>query len=74
MLSLSADNATTGRGLLAFLFSAGLGIPFVLVAASPHRAMDRPAVVRCHPVLVMRFGGVLLIAIGLLRISGVWAG
>jgi cytochrome c-type biogenesis protein len=73
VLSLSADSATVGRGaLLAFLYSAGLGIPFVLVAASLHRAMDRLAVVRRHSGLIMRFGGALLIAIGLLQISGVW--
>ena len=73
VLSLSADTATVSRGaLLAFLYSAGLGVPFVLVAASMHRAMDRLAVVRRHSTLVMRSGGVLLIAIGLLQITGVW--
>jgi cytochrome c-type biogenesis protein len=73
VLSLSADSATIGRGaLLAFLYSLGLGVPFVLVAASFHRAMDRLDVVRQHAGLVMRLGGVLLVAIGLLQISGVW--
>ena len=73
VLSLSADSATAGRGaLLAFLYSAGLGVPFVLVAASLHRAMDRLEVVRRHSGLVMRGGGVLLVAIGLLQISGIW--
>ncbi|MEX2290528.1 MAG: cytochrome c biogenesis protein CcdA [Mycobacteriales bacterium] len=75
VLSLSADSATVGRGaLLAFLYSAGLGVPFVLVAASLHRAMDRLDVVRRHAGLVMQSGGVLLVAIGLLQISGVWGG
>lgn len=73
VLSLSADSATASRGaLLAFLYSAGLGVPFVLVAASLHRAMDRLEVVRRHSGLVMRAGGALLVAIGLLQISGVW--
>ena len=75
VLSLSADSATVGRGaLLAFLYSAGLGVPFVLVAASLHRAMDRLAVVRRHSALVMRLGGLLLVVIGLLQITGVWGG
>lgn len=75
VLSLSADSATASRGaLLAFLYSVGLGVPFVLVAASLHRAMDRLAVVRRHSAVVMRAGGVLLVAIGLLQISGVWGG
>ena len=75
VLSLSADSATAGRGaLLAVLYSAGLGVPFVLVAASLHRAMDRLAVVRRHSALVMRVGGLLLVAIGLLQITGIWGG
>lgn len=75
VLSLSADSANAGRGaLLAFLYSAGLGVPFVLVAASMHRAMDRLVVVRRHSGLIMRSGGVVLVAIGLLQISGVWGG
>jgi cytochrome c-type biogenesis protein len=73
VLSLSADSATVSRGaLLAFLYSIGLGVPFLLVAASLHRAMDRLAVVRRHSALIMRSGGALLVAIGLLQISGVW--
>jgi cytochrome c-type biogenesis protein len=73
VLSLSAESATVSRGaLLAFLYSVGLGVPFLLVAASMHRAMDRLAVVRRHSQLIMRSGGVLLVAIGLLQISGVW--
>lgn len=73
VLSLSADSATVGRGaLLAFLYSMGLGIPFVLVATSLHRAMDRLAVVRRHSTTVMRTGGALLVVIGLLQVSGVW--
>jgi cytochrome c-type biogenesis protein len=73
VLSLSADSATVSRGaLLAFLYSIGLGVPFLMVAASLHRAMERLAVVRRHSVLIMRSGGVLLVAIGLLQISGVW--
>lgn len=36
--------------------------------------MDRVAVVHRHSGLVMRSGGVLLIDLGLLQISGVWGG
>ena len=73
VLTLSADSATVGRGaLLAFLYSIGLGVPFILVAASLHRAMDRLAVVRRHSVLIMRVGGILLVVIGLLQITGAW--
>ena len=75
VLTLSADSATASRGaLLAFLYSAGLGLPFILVALSMHRAMDRLAVVRRHSTLIMRLGGLLLVTIGLLQITGVWGG
>lgn len=73
VLALSADSATAGRGaLLAFLYSLGLGLPFLAVAASLHRAMQRLASVRRHSVALMRVGGLLLVAIGVLQISGVW--
>lgn len=73
VLSLSADSATVGRGaLLAFLYSLGLGVPFVVVAASFSRAMERLEVVRRHARTVMRLGGALLVLIGLLQISGLW--
>lgn len=73
VLSLSADSATVGRGaLLAFLYSMGLGLPFVAVAASFSRAMERLAVVRRHARSVMRLGGALLVLIGVLQVSGLW--
>ena len=73
VLSLSADSATAGRGaMLAFVYSLGLGLPFLAVAASLHRAMERLAVVRRHAVVVMRTGGALLVLIGVLQVSGIW--
>lgn len=75
VLSLAADSATVGRGaLLAFLYSLGLGLPFVAVAASVSSALDRLAVVRRHARTVMRLGGALLVVIGVLQVSGVWSG
>lgn len=73
VLSLSADSATVERGaLLAFLYSLGLGLPFVAVAATFSRALDRLAAVRRHARTIMRLGGALLVLIGLLQISGIW--
>lgn len=75
VLTLSADSATAGRGaLLAFVYSIGLGLPFLAVASSVHSAMDRLAWVRRHSAAVMRAGGVLLVVIGLLQVTGVWGG
>lgn len=73
VLALSADSATVGRGaLLAFVYSMGLGVPFILAAASLHGAMDRLAGLRRHSPTIMRAGGVLLVLIGVLQISGTW--
>jgi len=58
VLTLSFDSATAWRGaLLAFLYSLGLGAPFVLFAAFLGRALPALAFVRHHSVWVMRCGG-----------------
>jgi len=75
VLTLAATGGSAGRGaLLAFTYSLGLGLPFLAVAASLHRAMDRLAWVRRHSGWIMRLGGGLLVVIGLLQVSGVWGG
>lgn len=75
VLSLSANSATAGRGaLLAFVYSLGLGLPFLAVAASLHGALERLAWLRRHSGSVMRAGGLLLVLIGGLQVSGVWGG
>lgn len=69
-----AYNETGSRGgvLLAF-YSLGLGIPFILAALAWRRALSAFAWVRSHQVWVMRIGGGLLIAIGVLLLTGLWA-
>lgn len=73
VLSLAADSASAGRGAaLSFTYSLGLGIPFLLAAASFDGAMRRFTWARRHARAVMRFGGVLLVAVGVMQVTGWW--
>ena len=70
-LSLDGGSATRG-GILAVAYSLGLGLPFVLVALAFRRMMGALGWVKTHYVWVMRLGGAMLVAIGVLLVSGVW--
>jgi cytochrome c-type biogenesis protein len=70
---LAFDSATAGRGaLLSAAYSLGLGVPFVLVAVAFRRAAWALAGVRRHARTLMMVGGVLLIVVGVLEVTGVW--
>jgi cytochrome c-type biogenesis protein len=71
--SLSAQEATAQRGaLLSAVYAFGLGIPFVVAALLYRRALGAFAWVRRHQVWVMRLGGLMLIAVGILLVTGWW--
>ena len=73
VLALSMSSGGAGRGaLLSFAYSLGLGLPFLLAAMGVQRAFRVFAFARRHARGVMRLGGVLLIAVGLLQVTGVW--
>lgn len=70
---LAFQEGTAGRGaLLSLAYSLGLGVPFVLAALAFRRMLGAVRWVRRHQVWVTRIGGVMLIAIGLLLVTGVW--
>lgn len=73
VMNLAATEGSAGRGAaLAGVFSLGLGIPFIVAALAFRRMLGAVAWVRKHQVLVIRIGGVLMIAVGLLLVTGVW--
>ncbi|MFF5757439.1 cytochrome c biogenesis CcdA family protein [Streptomyces longwoodensis] len=73
VLSLAADSASAGRGAaLSFTYSVGLGVPFLVAAASFDGVMRRFTWARRHARVVMRFGGVLLVAVGVTQVTGWW--
>ena len=58
--------------LLGVAYSLGLGIPFLLVALGFGWATSATAFMRRHIRTVNIIGGALLIALGLLMVTGVW--
>jgi cytochrome c-type biogenesis protein len=73
VLTLAANEGGVGRGaVLAVVYSLGLGVPFVLAALAFRRMLGAVAWVRRHQLLVMRIGGVMLVAVGVLLVTGVW--
>lgn len=74
VLALSVSTGGAERGaLLSFAYSLGLGIPFLLAALGVQRAFRVFAFARRHARRVIQAGGVLLIAVGLMQVTGVWA-
>ena len=74
VLALSADSASAGRGVvLGLLYCVGLGIPFLLVAAGFGWVTGSLAFMRRHIRAINIAGGALLIAIGVLMVSGIWS-
>jgi cytochrome c-type biogenesis protein len=50
----------------------GLGVPFVLVALGARRALAFSSLARRHASTVMRVGRSLMIALGILLLTGWW--
>ena len=66
--------ASAGRGaLLSVAYSLGLGIPFIVAAVAFRRMLGAITWVRRHQVWVTRTGGVMMIAVGVLLVPGLWA-
>lgn len=73
-LAAATDVGTVAvRGLVLVLaYCAGLGLPFVLLAWGAGWAVRSTAWLRGHLRAVQITGGVLLLAMGLLLLTGVW--
>lgn len=73
VLTLATTTSTAGRGaLLTMSYAIGLGIPFVLAAIFLTRSLRVFAWARTHTVALTRFGGVMLVVVGVLQVSGLW--
>lgn len=70
-LSLTSGSMPTAA-LLAVAYSLGLGIPFVLLALGFGWATAATAFLRRHVRAVNLVGGGLLVAIGVLMVTGLW--
>ncbi len=73
-LASSDDQASAARGaLLAFVYALGLGLPFLLAAVGYRRALSTFSWVQAHSRLVTRIGGGMLVLLGILLVTGLWA-
>ena len=71
--SIALDGGSPGRGaLLGAAFCLGLGIPFLLVALGVGWVTGSVSWLRRHIRLINIVGGVILITIGVLMVSGAW--
>jgi cytochrome c-type biogenesis protein len=73
VLTLASDAGSPGRGaLLALIYSLGIGIPFVAIAAGFGWATNSVAFVKKHIRKFNIAGGVILIILGFALATGVW--
>ena len=71
--SLALSEATAARGaVLGLAYCLGLGVPFVLVALGARWAVGATDVLRRHARTVTRVGGVVLVLVGLMLLTGAW--
>jgi cytochrome c-type biogenesis protein len=71
-MSLSSGSAVQGV-ILGVAYSLGLGIPFVLIALGVGWAATSVAWVKRHIRAINIVGGIMLVAIGALMVSGLWS-
>lgn len=73
VLVLASDAGDPARGaILATVYSLGIGIPFVLIAAGFNWATKSVEFVKQHIRGFNLFGGAMLVVIGVLLMTGIW--
>jgi cytochrome c-type biogenesis protein len=72
ILGLAYGESVTRGGVLLAFYSLGLGLPFILAALAWRRALGALAFVRRHQQWITRAGGVMLVVVGVLLLTGWW--
>jgi cytochrome c-type biogenesis protein len=73
ILTMAGSSGTVGRGaLLLMAYSAGLGVPFMLVALLFGRARPLLAFLARHSLTVNRVAGSVMIIVGVLMLTGLF--
>ncbi|WP_299169121.1 cytochrome c biogenesis CcdA family protein [uncultured Arthrobacter sp.] len=72
LLAFTDGSGAAKGALLTFFYCLGLGVPFLLIALGARRGMGALRFFRTHRLALQRFGGGILITLGLLMVSGVW--
>ncbi len=74
VLLLATSSGTAVRGaILMFAYGIGLGVPFLLVALAFQRSLAALAFARRHARVITAAGGAMLVAVGVLEVTGAWA-
>lgn len=72
--ALAFNQATIGRGaILSAFYGFGLGLPFLIITFAMERTLTSVAWLRKRQVFFLRFGGVMLLIIGVLLATGFWS-
>jgi len=71
-LSYAGGTGEARSALLVFAYCLGLGIPFVAVALGLEYALGAMAFMRKHSRAITRFGGAMLIVVGVMLMTGWW--
>jgi cytochrome c-type biogenesis protein len=73
VFAIALDGGSPWRGaILGIAFCVGLGVPFLLVALGLNWVTGSTAFLKRHIRVVNIIGGALLIAVGVLMVSGLW--
>jgi len=72
LASTTVDPQVWRGVVLAVAYGLGLGLPFVLIAGGLDRAGRASGWLRRHQRGIQRFGGAMLVVVGLLMVTGLW--
>ena len=71
--NLSINEGTAARGaLLSGIYALGLGLPFIGAALAYRKSLAVFAVIRRHQRWITRIGGLMLVLVGVLLVTGAW--
>jgi cytochrome c-type biogenesis protein len=74
VMTMSVTTGTAAKGaFLAFVYALGLGVPFLVAAFAVQRGLRAFGFARRHARLIMQAGGAMLVVVGTLQVTGVWA-
>ena len=72
-MSVGTQGLTAARGvLLVVAYCLGLGLPFLLLALGSSKAVRSIDVLRKHSRGIQIAGGVAMIAVGVMLLTGAW--
>ncbi|NRQ31436.1 cytochrome c biogenesis protein CcdA [Nonomuraea sp. NN258] len=73
VMTLGLNEGSAPRGaLLAMAYALGLGLPFLGAALAYSKALRTFRAIRKHSRLITRIGGGMMVAVGVMLVTGLW--